>query len=152
MNKKVIILIIILIIAIIAVIYIFTPKEDNSNTTIQGNEITEEQYNEKMIENITKTLSDAGIEVKQVRSTTFLRELQGYEYSVIINGRETGQTIEIYNINAKERNDILGKDAKNGKVSIEGENSGIHILYHNILIANIADENLANQIMAVLEN
>lgn len=152
MNKKAIILIVILIIAIIAVICIFISKEDNSSTAIQGNEITEEQYNEKMIESITKKLSNAGIEVKQGRSTTFLRDLQGYEYSVITNGRETGQTIEIYNINAKERNEILGNDVKNGKVTIDEENYGTHILYHNILIANIADENLANQIMAALEN
>ncbi len=148
MNKKVIIIAIIIIIIIIAAVIIFRPKENNTETSSQqGNTITEEEYNDNLIENIEEKFSSAGIEIRQNGIARFDR-LEGNRYVIIEDGKETEKTFEMYPINAKEKAQILGTNSENGKVTIDETTQGI--LNGNVLIVNISDEELTNQIMEAL--
>lgn len=147
MNKKGVIVIIAIIICIIVAIAIFIPKQNKKEGAIQGNEITKEEYNEKMLEKVMGKLSQSGIKLTQ-NEITSLENLNGYSYTVIENGVQSKKTLEIYTIDIQDRRNILGENAKTGKVTVNGKTNGI--LYANILIANISDNDLTNQIMKAL--
>lgn len=146
MNKKIIL--VVAIIAIIVAVIIFRPKKNNTETSSQlGNTITEEEYNDNLIENIEEKFSSIGIEIRQNGIARF-DGLEGNRYVIIKDGEETEKTFEMYPINAKEKTQILGTNNQNEKVTIDGTTQGI--LNGNVLIVNISDEELTNQIMEVL--
>lgn len=147
MNKKIIIIAIIVVVVIIAAVVIFKPKE-NEKESLEGNQITKEEFNNNLIENTEEKLSNAGIEVMKGTETRF-KGLGGNEYIVMENGEETERTLEMYPINLKEKREMLGENAQNGKVTIDEETQGI--LSGNVLIVNISDESLMNKIINALD-
>ena len=147
MNKKIIIIAIIVVVVIIAAVVIFKPKE-NEKESLEGNQITREEFNNNLIENTEEKLSNAGIEVMKGTETRF-KGLGGNEYIVMENGEETEKTLEMYPINLKEKREMLGENAQNGKVTIDEETQGI--LSGNVLIVNISDESLMNKIINALD-
>ena len=148
MNKKIIIMAVVIIIAIV-VIVIFRPKESNTSTETQleENQITREEYNDNLTENIEEKLSNAGLEVMQRGSVRF-KGLEGNEYLVIETGEEKEKTFEIYPINIREKIQLIGENVSDGKVTIDEETQGV--LSGNILIINISDESLTTQIIDAL--
>lgn len=147
MNKKISIIAIIVVVVIIAAVVIFKPKE-NEKESLEGNQITKEEFNNNLIENTEEKLSNAGIEVMKGTETRF-KGLGGNEYIVMENGEETEKTLEMYPINLKEKREMLGENAQNGKVTIDEETQGI--LSGNVLIVNISDESLMNKIINALD-
>ena len=147
MNKKISIIAIIVVVVIIAAVVIFKPKE-NEKESLEGNQITKEEFNNNLIENTEEKLSNAGIEVMKGTETRF-KGLGGNEYIVMENREETEKTLEMYPINLKEKREILGENAQNGKVTIDEETQGI--LSGNVLIVNISDESLMNKIINALD-
>ena len=114
MNKKIsIIAIIVVVVVIIAAVVIFKPKE-NEKESLEGNQITKEEFNNNLIENTEEKLSNAGIEVMKGTETRF-KGLSGNEYIVMENGEETEKTLEMYPINLKEKREMLGENAKKRK-------------------------------------
>ena len=138
---------VIVVVVIIAAVVIFKPKE-NEKESLEGNQITKEEFNNNLIENTEEKLSNAGIEVMKGTETRF-KGLGGNEYIVMENGEETEKTLEMYPINLKEKREMLGENAKNGKVTIDEETQGI--LSGNVLIVNISDESLMNKIINALD-
>ena len=148
MNKKIIIIAIIVVVAvIIAAVVIFKPKE-NEKESLEGNQITKEEFKNNLIENTEEKLSNAGIEVMKGTETRF-KGLGGNEYIVMENGEETEKTLEMYPIKKKKKREMLGENAQNGKVTIDEETQGI--LSGNVLIVNISDESLMNEIINALD-
>ena len=70
MNKKISIIAIIVVVVIIAAVVIFKPKE-NEKESLEGNQITKEEFNNNLIENTEEKLSNAGIEVMKGTETRF---------------------------------------------------------------------------------
>ena len=138
---------VIVVVVIIAAVVIFKPKE-NEKESLEGNQITKEEFNNNLIENTEEKLSNAGIEVMKGTETRF-KGLGGNEYIVMENGEETEKTLEMYPINLKEKREMLGENAQNGKVTIDEETQGI--LSGNVLIVNISDESLMNKIINALD-
>ena len=148
MNKKIIIIAIIIIILIITAVIILNHKENNTKTVSQqGNQITKEEYNENIIESVEEKLLSAGIEIRQSGISRY-GTLEGNKYEVPENGELTEKNFEMYIINPKEKTQLLGKDAEDGKVTIDENTQGI--LSENILFINISDEELSNQIIKAM--
>lgn len=148
MNKKIIIIAIIVVIVIIGLVFIFKPKGNETENTLEGNQITKEEFNDNLIENVEEKLSNAGMDIIE-RSSVRFKGLEGNEYTVMEDGEKTEKTFEMYPINLKEKREILGENVSNGKVTIDEETQGI--LSSSVLIVNISDESLMNQIMDALD-
>ena len=146
MNKKVIIIAVVVVV-IIGLVLVFKTKE-NETENLEENQITKEEFNDNLIGNVEEKLSSAGIEIVERGSARF-KSLEGNEYVVMENGEETEKTFEMYPINLKEKREILGENASDGKVTIDRETQGI--LSSSVLIVNISDEKLMNQIMDALD-
>lgn len=145
MNKKIIIIVVVVAVVIIGLFLIFKPKGNETENTLEGNQITKEEFNDNLIGNVEEKLSNVGINIIE-RSSVRFKGLEGNEYTIMEDGEKT---FEMYPINLKEKREILGENVSNGKVTIDEETQGI--LSGSVLIVNISDESLMNQIMDALD-
>ena len=156
MNKKVILIILIIVIGLVGIIIL----KNNKSKKIERNEIitTKEEATKRSIEKVKEKLEKAGLVLKDKKEETMRlsSDIKGCSYyiskeenSVLNNGNR----IEIYMLTPKNRKEIFNDiNVEDGEVQFWIENADVRgLLYGNILILNCNDNEIRDEIAAILE-